>query len=304
MRFQKPSAVTGATGFIGRRLCQRLESPRILTRRPEAVPSAFSGYACFRWDPASEAPPPAALDGCRTVFHLAGEPVAEGRWTASKKVRIRDSRILGTRNLVAGLASMDAPPEVLVAASAVGYYGSRGDEVITEDSAGTEGFLGEVCEAWEAEAMAAEEFGIRVVTIRIGLVLGRGGGALAKMLPLFRMGLGGRLGNGKQWMPWIHVDDLADLFLHACKHPELQGAVNGTAPNPVTNRDFTRAVSRAVSRPALFPAPGVALRLGLGEFASVLLASQRVQPVRALESGFEFRFDTVDAALAEACGNE
>lgn len=232
------------------------------------------------------------------MFHLAGEPVAEGRWTKAKKASIRDSRVEGTRHLVEGLRKLERRPDVLVSASAVGIYGSRGDEILTESAAPADGFLADVCRAWEAEARAAEDLGIRVVTIRVGLVLGTQGGALAKMLPLFKLCAGGRLGHGRQWMPWIHVDDLAALFQFCAESTQLSGSVNGAAPNPVTNREFTQALASAVGRPALFPAPAFALRLALGEFAEVLLASQRVVPEKAQAAGFQFEHGTIESALA------
>ncbi|MDE0622122.1 MAG: TIGR01777 family oxidoreductase [Bryobacterales bacterium] len=289
--------VTGATGFVGRRLCKLLTSPRILTRAPEHVPPEFAQSACFRWDPARELPPAEAFEGCQAVFHLAGEPVAEGRWTKAKKANIRDSRVEGTKHLVEALRELERRPEVLVSASAVGIYGSRGDEVLAESATAAEGFLADVCRAWEAEALAAEDLGMRVVTIRIGLVLGAQGGALARMLPLFKLCAGGRLGHGRQWMPWIHVDDLAALFLYCAQSETLSGAVNGSAPDPVTNRHFTKALASAVGRPALFPAPAFALRVGLGEFSEVLLASQRAVPDKALSAGFEFEHPTIETAL-------
>lgn len=289
--------VTGATGFVGRRLCTLLTRPRILTRAPEHAPPEFAQSACFRWDPARELPPAEAFDGCEAVFHLAGEPVAEGRWTKAKKANIRDSRVAGTKHLVEALRKLERRPEVLVSASAVGFYGSRGDEILAESAAAAEGFLADVCRAWEAEAFAAEDLGMRVVTIRIGLVLGAQGGALARMLPLFKLCAGGRLGHGRQWMPWIHVDDLASLFLFCAQSETLAGAVNGCAPNPVTNRQFTKALASAVGRPAPFPAPAFALRLGLGEFAEVLLASQRAVPDKAQGAGFQFKYPTIATAL-------
>lgn len=282
---------------MGRRLCKLLTSPRILTRAPEHVPPEFAQSACFRWDPARELPPAEAFDGCQAVFHLAGEPVAEGRWTKAKKANIRDSRVEGTKHLVEALRQLEHRPEVLVSASAVGIYGSRGDEVLAESATAAEGFLADVCRAWEAEALAAEDLGMRVVTIRIGLVLGAQGGALARMLPLFKLCAGGRLGHGRQWMPWIHVDDLAALFLYCAQSETLSGAVNGSAPDPVTNRHFTKALASAVGRPALFPAPAFALRVGLGEFSEVLLASQRAVPDKALSAGFEFEHPTIETAL-------
>ena len=290
--------VTGGTGFIGQQLCSFLRASNVLTRRPERVPPELSSAACFRWDATAEPPPVEALDGCDTVFHLAGEPVAEGRWNDAKKARIRDSRVVGTNNLVAGLAQMDQPPKVLVSASAVGFYGSRGNEILSEDSAPSRGFLADVCQEWENAAGAATDFGTRVVTVRIGMVLGKSGGGLAKMLPLFRLGLGGPLGSGRHWMPWIHVRDLVRLFVFAAAHEGVHGPVNGVAPNPVTNREFTRALGRAVRRPAVLPAPAFALRLGLGGFSEVLLASQRVTPAAALSAGFKFDYDDIDSALA------
>ena len=290
--------VTGGTGFIGQQLCRFLRATNVLTRRPERVPPELSSAACFRWDATAEPPPVEALDGCDTVFHLAGEPVAEGRWNDAKKARIRDSRVVGTNNLVAGLAQMDRPPKVLVSASAVGFYGSRGNEILSEDSPPSSGFLADVCQEWENAADAATDIGTRVVTVRIGMVLGKSGGGLAKMLPLFRLGLGGPLGSGRHWMPWIHVRDLVRLFVFAAAHDGVHGPVNGVAPNPVTNREFTRALGRAVRRPAVLPAPAFALRLGLGGFAEVLLASQRVTPAAALGAGFKFDYDDIDSALA------
>lgn len=295
----KKALVTGGTGFVGKYLCALINTPNVLTRRPETAPPELRSAACFRWQPDSELPPSEAFEGCEAVFHLAGEPVAEGRWTPRKKARIRDSRVHGTRNLVEALGALDRPPSVLVSASAVGIYGSRQDEVLDEDSEPASGFLADVCRAWESEAMAAERLGIRVVIVRIGLVLGKNGGALAKLLPLFRICGGGRLGNGRQWMPWIRVDDLARLLLYAAETNSLSGTVNGTAPHPVRNSEFTRALARAVRRPALLPAPAFGLRLALGEFAEVLLASQRVIPRAATSAGFQFRFPTMDSALAD-----
>lgn len=294
--------VTGGTGFVGKLLCGSLSSANVLTRKPEHAPPELSHVACFRWDPSSGPPPPEALDGCDTVFHLAGEPVAEGRWTAAKRDRILDSREIGTRNLVKGLRAMESPPSVLVSASAVGVYGDRSYEILTEQSYAGQGFLSDVCLIWECEADKVKEFGMRVVTIRIGLVLGRGGGALGRMQPLFKLGLGGRLGSGKQWVPWIHIDDLVKLFVFAAENPALSGPVNGVSPNAVTNRDFTKALGSAVKRPTLFPAPAFALRLGLGGFAEVLLASQQVEPKAALDAGFEFDYPTIDSALADIVG--
>jgi len=284
--------VTGATGFIGKALCARLERPRVLSRRP--------GPGAFPWD-AERGPPPAeAVEGVEVVFHLAGDPVAEGRWTAEKKRRIRDSRVLGTRNLVAALSAAKARPKVLVSASAVGLYGDRGDEPLTESAAPGRDFLAETCAAWEAEGAKARDLGIRVVHLRIGVVLGPGGGALAKMLLPFRLGVGGVLGSGRQWMPWIHRDDVVGLLLFAAEHGAVTGPVNGVAPGAATNREFTKALGRVLHRPTILPAPRFGLRVAFGEFADVLFASQRVVPKAALDAGYRFVFPEVEGALRDA----
>jgi uncharacterized protein (TIGR01777 family) len=229
--------------------------------------------------------------------NLAGEPVVQ-RWTAAARERILNSRIQGTRSLVATLRKH--PPTVLVSASAVGYYGSRGDEILTEDSPAAPDFLGQVAVEWEQAARAAEEFGVRVVTPRIGVVLGRGGGALAQMLPPFRLGVGGRLGTGKQWMPWIALDDLVSLIEFAIEEAALTGPVNAVAPNPVTNAAFTRELAAALHRPAIFPVPAFALELLFGEMSQILLGSQRVIPQAALRAGFQFHFADLGQALRHA----
>lgn len=294
--------ITGATGFVGRRLIEEISEPVIVSRDVAKAQRQFPRAQVCAWDPLREPAPAAALDGVEAIFHLAGEPVAEGRWTAAKKQRIRDSRIQGTRNLVAGLARLDRRPAVLVSASAVGYYGSRGEEPLDETSAPADDFLAQVCRGWEEEARHAEPLGVRTVQLRIGIILGREGGAMSKMLPLFKWGLGGRLGNGRHWMPWVHVDDIVGLCLHAAAQETLRGPVNAVAPQPATNRQFTQALAAAVRRPALFPAPALALKLGVGEFAEVLLASQKVTPRAALASGYAFRYPELAAALAACVG--
>jgi uncharacterized protein len=291
--------VTGATGFIGKSLLSRLSEPVVLTRHPERFDQAQPGIQVHRWDPMQGPPPEAAWRGVEVVFHLAGEPVAEGRWTAKKKMRIRDSRRVGTANLVRGLAALEEPPRVLVSASAVGYYGDRGDELLPETAAPGNDFLAEVCRLWESAAGEARRFGLRVVNPRTGIVLGCGGGALAKMLPPFKFGLGGRLGSGRQWMPWIHLDDLVGLLLHAAQHDEIDGPMNAAAPHPVTNRQFTAALASVLHRPAFLPAPGAMLKLVVGEFAEVLLASQRVEPQVALRSGYQFSYPELQPALTQ-----
>jgi uncharacterized protein (TIGR01777 family) len=243
----------------------------------------------------------AKLEGTGAVVHLAGEPVAQ-RWTRAAKERILTSRAEGTSRLVETLASLVQRPTVLVSASAVGYYGARGDEVLTEQSAPGEGFLSEVCIEWEKAAAKAEDLGIRVVRLRLGVVLGRDGGALAKMLPPFRLGAGGRLGSGDQWMSWIHLDDVVGLIRHAIDSPALSGPVNATAPAPVTNAEFTRVLAAALNRPAVLPVPAFALRLLYGEMSEILLGSQRVMPAAAQSAGFQFRYTDLSRALRNLLG--
>lgn len=293
--------VTGATGFVGPRLLRLLDSPVVVSRSPERARRTIGNLAgpIFRWDPMREPLPAEALEGVDVVYHLAGESVAEGRWTAAQKARIRDSRVTGTRNLVQGIKQVERKPRVLVSASAVGYYGNRGDDELTESAPPADDFLAEVCVAWEREAMVAEQLGVRTVTARTGIVLGAGGGALAKMLTPFKLGAGGPLGNGKQWMPWVHVADLARLYVHAADTNSISGPMNAVAPNPVRNSEFTKALGRQLHRPAFMPAPYLGLRLLFGEFAQVLFASQRVIPKVALDTGFVFQYPDIAAALRE-----
>lgn len=238
-------------------------------------------------------------EGADALVHLAGESIAEGRWTDAKKKRIRDSRVDLTKELVKKLGALEAPPKVLVAASAIGIYGDSGDALHDEDSAPGTGFLAEVARDWEAAAAEATALGIRVVHLRIGIVLSTEGGALAKMLLPFKLGVGGTLGPGTQWMSWIHIDDLVELLSFAVLQP-VSGPLNGVAPQPVTNRTFTKALGRALGRPTVLPVPGFGLRLILGEMAdALLLSSTRVDPKRTREAGFSFRFSEIDAALRD-----
>ena len=294
--------VTGATGFVGPRLLRLLDKPVVVSRNPDRARQSIGHLAgrIVRWDPMEGPPPPEAFEGIDVVYHLAGESVAGARWTTAQKARIRDSRVVGTRHLVQGIAQAATKPATLVSASAVGYYGSRGDEELTESASPADDFLARVCVEWEQEAMAAARLGVRVVTARTGIVLGSGsGGALAKMLTPFKLGAGGPLGNGRQWMPWIHVADLARLYVHAADHGEIRGPMNSVAPNPVRNSEFTKALGRQLHRPAFMPAPYLGLRIVFGEFAQVLFASQRVIPKVALDTGFTFQFPDITSALRE-----
>lgn len=293
--------VTGATGFIGSSLVSRLDRPVALSRHPQRAETKLQRYGAtvHGWDSDNEPPPAAAFEGVDVIFHLAGESVGEGRWNSEKKKRISDSRVNATRMLVETLSVLEMPPKVLVSASAIGYYGSRGDYLLDETVLEGDDFLAEVCRAWEQAALAAEKAGVRVVTVRTGIVLGRGGGALAKMVTPFKLGLGGRLGSGQQWMSWIHLDDEVGLLLHAAEHSEIHGAMNLVSPEPVTNREFTRSLGGALGRPAIFPVPAFALKLVVGEFAEVLLGSQRVVPRVAQESGYQFHYPQLDEALEQ-----
>ena len=286
--------VTGGTGLVGRPLRKALAAAghavTIVSRNPARVPARAVG-----WDGLD-----AVMPEVDAVVNLAGESIASGRWTARRKAAIRTSRVESTRALVLAMGRSARRPQVLVSASAVGFYGPRGDEELDESAVSGEGFLASVCRAWEREAVAAEALGVRIVLLRLGMVLAPDGGALGRMLTPFRAGLGGPLGGGRQWMSWVHVDDVVGLVLVALQNDQLVGAVNATAPHPVTNRDFTKALGRIVRRPAILPAPGLALRLVLGEMASLLLTGQRVLPAAATEAGYAFRHPEVGGALA-AC---
>jgi uncharacterized protein (TIGR01777 family) len=291
--------ITGASGFVGRRLLKTLaqsgHSLHVLSRHGGT--NLPPGVRISVWDAMKGPPPEDALRDADAVIHLAGEPVGQ-RWTAEVKRRIRDSRVTGTRHLVAGITKLSRKPSALIAASATGFYGPRGDAPLDETSAPGSGFLAEVCVEWEREAFAAKSLGMRVTTIRTGIALDPRGGALMKMLPPFRFGVGGRLGDGKQWMPWIHLDDLIGIYVFALEN-SVSGPLNATSPNPVTNAEFTRALAKALRRPALFPVPKPALKLLFGEMADLLFESQRVVPKQAQAGGFQFRYPLIEPALQQ-----
>ncbi len=292
--------VTGATGFVGRRFCRELtaagHSLVALSRDADRAAARLpAGAQVYPWQPLLQAAPVPAFEGVDAVVHLAGESVA-GRWTAAKRRAIHDSRVIGTRHLVQGMAAASRRPERLVSASAIGYYGDRGEEELTEESPPGEGFLADTCRAWEAEAEAAAQLGVAVTRVRIGIVLGAGGGALAAMLLPARLGLGGPLGSGRQWWSWIHLDDLVAVLILALGTLRAP-VVNATAPQPVRQRDFARALGRVLGRPAFLPAPAFALRLLAGGFAAELLGSKRVLPAALERAGFTFRQPQLQAAL-------
>ncbi len=288
--------VSGASGMIGSRLVDFLTDNDHEVIRLVRDKSRESGGTIF-WDPVSAIIEKEKLEGLRAVVHLAGENIV-GRWTPAKKGRIRDSRLVPTRFLSEVLAGLHSPPAVMVSASAIGFYGDRGRERLDEWSDPGAGFLSGVCQEWEGATETAVRGGIRVAILRIGVVLSREGGALKQMIPVFKLGVGGRIGSGDQYWSWIAMDDVVGAIHHAITTDSLRGPVNTVAPAAVTNRDFTRALGRALSRPTLFPLPAFAARLALGEMANdLLLASARVEPVKLKESGYTFQFPELDAAL-------
>lgn len=285
--------------MIGRRLLKNLSGNghtlQVLSRH--AGTNMPGNVKVFPWDPLKGEPPAESLRDADAIIHLAGESVAQ-RWTDEVKQRIRDSRVLGTRNLVQAIAKLQRKPVALIASSAIGYYGSRGNDLLPEAAAPGNDYLASVCVEWEQEAANAESLGVRVVRMRTGVALDSRGGALQRMLPPFKLGIGGRIGSGRQWMSWIHLDDLAGLYRFAIEN-QVRGPINAVAPYPVTNADFTKALASAVHRPAIFPVPPFGLKLMFGEMAEMLLASQRVQPKEAEAAGFRFRFPQLEGALAD-----
>jgi uncharacterized protein (TIGR01777 family) len=292
--------ITGATGFIGRALMARLAAEghdlRVLTRNPEATQPRLPARArAFAWTSGGPVPDE-AMHGADAVIHLAGENVGQWPWTRARKRRILESRVHGTRRLVEAMGRVERKPAVFVAASGAGYYGDAGEQRLDESAPPGRGFLAEVCVAWEREIFRAEELGVRTVAIRSGMVLGRGG-ALAKLLPVFRLGLGAVLGSGRQWLGWSHVEDTAGIFMHALSAQAMRGPVNGTAPEAVRQEEFARALAAALRRPLLFRIPAFALRLGLGEMAGALLDSQRADGKKLAEMGYAFRYPRIGLAL-------
>ena len=291
--------VTGSTGFIGSALVSALTAAGHQVTR---LVRKLAGAGEVRWDPAAGAIDTGGLEGHDAVVHLAGENIA-GRWTAAKKQRIRESRVNGTRLLAEALAKLSRRPRALVCASAIGYYGDRGEEKLREGSPPGKGFLAEACVAWEAAAKPAADAGLRVVHLRIGVVLHPKGGALKQMLLPFKLGLGGVIGSGRQYMSWIALDDLIGIFQHALANDSLRGPANAVAPNPATNREFTKSLGQVLSRPTIFPMPAFAARLAFGEMADeLLLASTRVEPARLAASGYSFAYPQLEAALRHLLG--
>ena len=298
-------AVTGATGTLGSALVEVLRSRgdavTVLSRNPDRARDALGdGVEAVEWaHPESDPAPAEAFAGADAVLHLAGEPVDQ-RWNDEAKKRIRDSRELGTRNLVAGIRAAGAAPKTLVTASASGYYGPRGDDRVTESDPPGDDFLADVVVRWEREAHLAEQIGARIVAMRTGIVLSESGGALGRMLTPFKLGVGGPIAGGRQYMPWIHSDDVVGAYLFALDNASVSGAVNLSAPEPVTNREFSKALGRTLHRPAFAPVPGLAIKALYGEMASIVTGGVRMVPARLEELGYEFRHPQLGAALDAA----
>lgn len=289
--------VSGASGLVGSAVVRSLSTRGDTTiHLVRSTPKDAARE--ILWNPQAGIEDASALEGVDAVIHLAGEPIAEGRWTEEKKRRIRESRVQGTRVLAEALAGLKQKPSVLLSASAIGYYGERGNEILTEESTPGDDFLSKVCREWEEATAEAERAGIRVAHMRFGIILDAKGGALAKMLTPFKLGIGGRLGSGEQYMSWIALDDVIGVIEHLLEKDAVRGPVNVVAPNPVSNSEFTKALGSAISRPTLFPVPKFAVRLAFGEVADLaLLASQRVEPKRLKESGYVFKHPELKAAF-------
>lgn len=294
--------LSGASGMIGTTVVRTLAERQIsfckLVRHPVS-----NHHNEISWNPASDTPLSeiARLEGFSAAIHLGGANIAGHSWTADYKRKLIDSRVRSTRILSQALAGLRDKPEVFLCASAVGYYGDRGEELLTEESTHGSGFLSELCIEWERATQAAKEAGIRVVHLRLGIVLGQGAGAVGKMLPIFRLGLGGRLGTGRQWMSWVSVSDVVSAIFFLIQNPALAGPVNIVSPNPVTNHEFTQALARILRRPAVLPVPGFVLRRIFGEMAQqTMLASSRVVPKRLQAAGFQFQHERIDEALTAA----
>ncbi|OUS27669.1 TIGR01777 family protein [Gammaproteobacteria bacterium 45_16_T64] len=289
--------ITGGTGFIGQRLCQYLlqqgHALTIFTRSPKKVEEKWDGNVAA----VNEFEQLQYIEPVDWVINLAGEPIADKRWTHAQKHKIQDSRVLFTKMLIDALSLMPKAPECLISGSAIGYYGDCGNETCDESQPPAHDFAAQLCLDWEKSAQAIAVKGTRLSFLRIGLVLGKNGGALKKMMPAFKLGMGGRFGSGNQWMSWIHLDDVCRLIIHIANTPKCKGAFNGTAPNPVTNTDFTKALAKSLHRPSFMSVPNLLLKKALGESSNLLLTGQRVMPVHANASGFKFAYPQLDECL-------
>ena len=300
--------ITGATGFVGKRLVRALinlgHKVSVLTRDTESARKRLPLICTFyKWEPELYPPSSQSFDGVDAVIHLAGENIADGRWTSKRKNLIKNSRVLSTRNLVSTLASIKNPPKIFISSSAVGFYGKNKHVELYESLDSGKDFLAEVCKEWEKEAFKAKDRNIRTVALRIGIVLGYEGGAMKKILPPFWAGVGGKLGDGDQWMSWIHVKDLVEMITHCIENNSIQGVYNATSPEPVTNKEFTKCLAKMLRRPALIPVPKFALKIILGEMSDLLLGSLKVSSLKIIESGYKFKFPDLNSALSDICTN-
>jgi len=300
----KKIIITGATGSIGKKICPRLiengNEVIIFTRSSEKAQKVLPGVKKFiDWNYYQPDRWKNELNGIDAVIHLAGANLGTKRWNKKHKRLAYDSRVISTRNLVEAIKNVDKKPETFICASAVGYYGDRKDEELYESSIPAENYLANLCRDWEAEAVKIEEIGVRRVSVRTGLVLDNGEGILKQMVPAFKIFLGGYLGNGKQWFPWIHIDDVAGIYLHAIGNKELSGAVNASSPGIVTMKKFAKSLGKILNRPALFPIPKFALKITAGEIADYAIMSQRISVNNILKSGYEFKFENLDEALRD-----
>ncbi len=301
--------IAGASGFIGNALLKKLSSYNheivVLTRNLEKATFQLPIFCkTYEWQPESGSLPNEAMEGVDAVINLSGENIASGRWSPDRKKLIENSRILSVRNLIAAMKNLEQKPKVFLSASAIGFYGDCGDLEAEENSLPASDFLADVCQKWETEIFKAEGLGIRTLAFRIGMVLGHDGGALQKMLPAFQMGVGGKLGRGKNWMSWIHLEDLTEMIIHGLSTENLNGPVNAISPNPETNEVFTKVLGKVLKRPTIFPAPSLLLKAALGELSSLLLASQKVSAKKILGSGFSFKFPKLEQALTEICSHK
>ena len=294
--------ISGSHGLVGEALIKALETGgHEIYRLVRHAPNSESE---IEWSPDRYSIAISRIEGFDAVYHLAGESIASGRWNDEKKKKIRESRTKGTKLLADALANLAQPPQTLISASAIGYYGDRGDELLTETSPPGKDFLADVCVEWEKATDHAKEKGVRVVNTRFGIILDKEGGALAKMLPPFRMGIGGRIGDGQQWMSWIALDDVIGALQFALTNNDLSGPVNFVAPNAVTNAEFTKALGRALSRPTFFPIPAFGVRMAFGEMAdALLLSSQRVKPMKLADSNYQFAYSNLESALRSILAN-
>jgi uncharacterized protein (TIGR01777 family) len=311
--------ISGSTGLIGHELVNFLQknghSIGVLVRKKKKCSDSGCGCPCDKgsagqiqeifWNPDTGEIDRNELEGYDGVVHLAGESIAEGRWNAAKKQRILESRVKGTELLCSALSQLKSKPKIMVSSSAIGFYGSRADEELSEKSTAGEGFLADVCKKWESATVSAKNAGIRVVNLRTGMVLSKKGGALGKMLFPFKMGLGGVIGSGKQWMSWIGIDDLVGLIDFALQETGVVGPLNGVAPNPVTNREFTKSLGKVLGRPTIFPMPGFIAKIAFGEMAdALLLSSTRVVPSEAIRYGYRFKWNRLEECLAGLLNRE